>query len=60
VKLHGEGAIVFSQGCGEGLALQLAEIGVTALSSSSNEFDFSNLQRQQRTWCADQHGNILP
>jgi Protein of unknown function TPD sequence-motif len=60
VKLHGEGAIVFSQGCGESLASQLAEIGVTALSCSSHEFDFSKLQSQQRTWCADQHGNILP
>ncbi|CAB9521024.1 expressed unknown protein [Seminavis robusta] len=60
VEFYGQGAIVFSQGCGDALAAELAEIGVTALNCSGNEFDFSDLHRHQRTWCADQQGNILP
>lgn len=61
VKAYGPGAIVFSQGCGAKLAQELDEIGVTALNCFSQpEFDLSQVQRQQRTWCGDKKGNILP
>ena len=60
VKLYGEGAIVFSQGCGAKLAQELADVGVTALSCFSPEFDMTELHNQQRTWCGDKNGNILP
>jgi hypothetical protein len=60
VELYGQGAIVFLQGCGELLASELAKIGVMALCCTSTDFDMTEVERQQRTWCADKHGNILP
>lgn len=60
VELYGEGAIVFMQGCGDRLASELAEIGVTALSCTGIDINLSPVKRHQRTWCADQNGNILP
>ena len=61
VKLYGEGAIVFSQGCGEKLAVELDAIGVTALGCIGNpDIDLKDLKRHQRTWCGDKNGNILP
>lgn len=61
VKLFGEGAIVFSQGCGERLAVELDAIGVTALGCIGNpDIDLQDLKRHQRTWCGDKNGNILP
>lgn len=60
VKLYGEGAIVFSQGCADTLARELEEIGVTALSCFNPDIDLTELHRHQRTWCGDANGNILP
>ena len=61
VKLYGEGAIVFSQGCGAQLAAELGAMGVTALSCFGNhDIDLSDLHRHQRTWCGNQNGTILP
>ena len=60
VKHFGEGAIVFSQGCGERLAAELEAIGVTALSSLTKDFDMSTVEAHQRTWCADKNEVILP
>ena len=61
VKLFGEGAIVFSQGCGERLANELDAIGVTALCAIGNpDIDLQHMKRHQRKWCGDRSGNILP
>jgi len=61
VELFGTGAIVFMQGCGEQLAAELDEIGVTALTVVGNDdIDLSAVERHQRTWCANQNGDILP
>ena len=61
VQLYGEGAIVFSKGCGARLAEDLDKIGVTALSCIGNkDIDLSALRHHQRTWCGDANGNILP
>lgn len=60
VKLYGEGAIVFSQGCADKLARELEEIGVTALSCFNPDIDLCEVRRHQRTWCGDARGNILP
>ena len=57
----GEGAVVFMMGCGDRLAAQLGEIGVSVLDCSGN--DTVSLQRvraHQRTWCANKDGHILP
>jgi hypothetical protein len=58
VKEFGEGAIIFMQGCGDQLAADLAEIGVTAL-DCSGAVSLKNVQQHQRTWCADENGVIL-
>mmetsp|Transcript_36121 Transcript_36121/g.79065 ORF Transcript_36121/g.79065 Transcript_36121/m.79065 type:complete len:349 (+) Transcript_36121:30-1076(+) len=58
VELYGPGVIVFSFGCGERLAQHLASIGVVAL--DAHPLDLSEMEEQQRTWCADDQGRILP
>jgi hypothetical protein len=60
VDMFGEGAIVFIRGCGDRLASELADIGVTALCCASSDIDLSEVEQHQRTWCADKQGNILP
>ena len=60
-RLSMEGAVVFMMGCGDRLAAQLGEIGVSVLDCSGN--DTVSLQRvraHQRTWCANKDGHILP
>lgn len=61
VEMFGEGAIVFMNGCGAKLAAELDSIGVTALACYGNDdIDLSAVKRDQRTWCADENGKILP
>ena len=61
VDMFGTGAIVFMMGCGQVLADQLREIGVTAVDCSSHEdFDLRPVHDHQRTWCANDKGEILP
>jgi hypothetical protein len=60
VNAHGEGAIVFMQGYGDRLARELQQVVVMALDCSGGCIDTESVQAHQRTWCADQNGNILP
>jgi hypothetical protein len=60
VRLYGQGAMVFMQGCGERLAAELAEVGVIALDCSGNTVSLGIVEDHQRTWCGDKNGNILP
>lgn len=57
VNLYGPGAMVFSYGCCETLARELLEVGVVAL--DANPVDMSQLETQQRSWCANKSGEIL-
>jgi hypothetical protein len=54
----GPGAMVFSYGCGEGLASELKERGVIAL--DAHGLDLTAMQDLQRQWCATEEGTILP
>ena len=60
VASFGPGCVVFMQGCGEGLATELDEIGVTALSCLGTSVNLKAVHAHQKTWCADKNGNILP
>ena len=61
VEMFGTGAIVFMMGCGQVLGDQLREIGVTVVDCSSHEdFDLRPVHDHQRTWCANDEGEILP
>lgn len=57
VHYYGPGAIIFLYGCGHELALQLQSLGVMALDATSIPID--RVLEQQKTWCADNKGNIL-
>jgi hypothetical protein len=59
VEEFGEGAIVFMYGCGDRLAADLAEIGVTVLECSGT-VSLKKVHEHQRKWCANQKGEILP
>jgi len=58
VALYGPGAMVFSYGCGRDLALRLGALGVAAL--DAHPVNLERLKKQQKTWCADREGRILP
>mmetsp|Transcript_28518 Transcript_28518/g.69392 ORF Transcript_28518/g.69392 Transcript_28518/m.69392 type:complete len:434 (-) Transcript_28518:282-1583(-) len=61
VDTFGTGAIVFMMGCGQVLADQLREIGVTVVDCTSlDDFDLRPVHHHQRTWCANDEGEILP
>jgi hypothetical protein len=60
VRVYGQGAMVFMQGCGDRLAAELAEVGVIALDCSGNTVSLGIVEDHQRTWSGDQNGNILP
>ena len=57
VSLYGTGAIVFMYGCGAILSRQLLELGVIAL--DGRMLDLKLVEDYQRSWCADENGNIL-
>lgn len=62
-RMHGPGAIVFMHGYGDRLAIALKDIGVMCLDCSSRDRHMINLndvKSHQRSWCADEYGNILP
>lgn len=62
-RTHGPGAIVFMHGYGDRLAITLKDIGVMCLDCSSRDYHMINLnevESQQRSWCADENGTILP
>lgn len=67
VDLYGAGAVVFLYGCGDKLASELAEIGVSVIDSggargnpsSRNHLSLRAMQEHQRSWCGDNDGNIL-
>ncbi|KAJ1452931.1 hypothetical protein M885DRAFT_525611 [Pelagophyceae sp. CCMP2097] len=54
----GAGAFVFSYGCGADLAAALEEFSVLCLDGSS--VGMARVFLQQRTWCANAAGEILP
>lgn len=61
VRAFGEGAMVFMQGYGDGLAQELAKVGVMALDGCHNDsISLAQVEAHQRTWCGDANGNILP
>ena len=60
VKHFGEGAIVFMMGCGDKLATELNEVGVSVLDCSGNTVSLTKVHDHQRTWCANKKGHILP
>jgi Protein of unknown function TPD sequence-motif len=59
VAAFGPGAIVFMYGCGDRLAADLAQVGVLVL-DCSDSVPLDIVQDHQRTWCANQQGDILP
>mmetsp|Transcript_19278 Transcript_19278/g.24873 ORF Transcript_19278/g.24873 Transcript_19278/m.24873 type:complete len:323 (-) Transcript_19278:92-1060(-) len=59
-KFFGPGAMVFMQGCGDRLEHELEREGVLVLDCSGDMFSLQNVSAHQRTWCADEHGEILP
>jgi hypothetical protein len=60
VNQFGNGAFVFMMGCGDKLARELNEIGVSVLDCSGNTVSLEEVHEHQRTWCANQKGEILP
>ena len=58
VKHYGQGAIVFSFGCGEDLRTKLEEKGVKVLDPSL--LNLKQMRDHQKTWCANEKGWILP
>ena len=58
VKHYGQGAIVFSFGCGEDLRTELEEKGVKVLDPSL--LNLKQMKDHQKTWCANDKGWILP
>ena len=60
VDNFGEGAIIFMMGCGDKLAAELNDIGVSVLDCSGNTVSLDSVHDHQRMWCADEKGRILP
>jgi hypothetical protein len=60
VDNFGEGAMVFMMGCGEKLAAEINDIGVSVLDCSGNAVSLDQVHDHQRTWCANEKGRILP
>ena len=60
VDMFGEGALLFMMGCGDKLAAELKDIGVTVLDCSGNTVSLDKVHNHQRTWCANEKGDILP
>ena len=60
VNQFGNGAFVFMMGCGDKLAGELNEIGISVLDCSGNTVSLEEVHEHQRTWCANQKGEILP
>lgn len=58
VNLYGTGAMVFMYGCGQEMAQWLLQRGVVAL--DAHPLDLRNVEKHQRTWCANKSGIILP
>ena len=56
----GPGALLFMYGCGEQLAADLTEAGVIVLDCSGGFISLESVQEHQRTWCANDKGDILP
>jgi hypothetical protein len=59
-KTYGPGVIVFMYGCGEKLASMLAGEGVGVVDCCGDMVDLERVYMQQRTWCANRNGTILP
>jgi hypothetical protein len=50
-------------GCGEGLAIDLQQVGVTALTIDhvgASSINLGPIHEHQRTWCSNEMGEILP
>lgn len=58
VRQLGPGVMVFAHGCGEELAFQLWQRSVLVV--DARPLDLSGVYSQQRTWCANAAGHILP
>eukprot|EP00535_Pseudo-nitzschia_heimii_P009412 CAMPEP_0197180276 /NCGR_PEP_ID=MMETSP1423-20130617/4935_1 /TAXON_ID=476441 /ORGANISM="Pseudo-nitzschia heimii, Strain UNC1101" /LENGTH=411 /DNA_ID=CAMNT_0042630321 /DNA_START=228 /DNA_END=1463 /DNA_ORIENTATION=+ len=59
-KHFGEGAILFMMGCGDKLAADLNDIGVSVMDCAGNTVCLDPVHNHQRTWCANKKGRILP
>lgn len=61
VRHFGTGAIIFMQGYGDRIGDELLAMGALPLDcSGSLNVLLETVEAHQRTWCADQKGNILP
>lgn len=61
VRFFGSGAMVFMNGCGAELAALLSQVGVIVLDCHSPEtVSLRLVEDHQRTWCANEKGEILP
>ena len=60
VDTFGEGAFLFMMGCGDKLAAELNAIGVSVLDCSGNTVSLDRVHDHQKTWCANEKGQILP
>jgi hypothetical protein len=61
VRFFGPGAMIFMHGCGEELAGRLSVAGVLVLDCSSKDMvALEPVREHQRTWCANDNGEILP
>jgi hypothetical protein len=58
VKSHGPGAFVFSHGFGIRIKTMLEAEGTFAL--DAKPLDLTEMREHQRTWCANDRGQILP
>ena len=58
VTLYGTGAFVFSFGCGAAMKDELAQRGVLVLDASVVNCD--RMVNHQKTWCANDRGDVLP
>jgi hypothetical protein len=59
VNDFGPGAMIFMQGCGDRLAADLRREGVIVL-SAKGVVDLQTVKAHQRSWCANERGDILP
>jgi len=58
VENYGPGAFVFLYGCGSTLKGQLSDMGISVL--DSGPLNLTKMEDQQRRWCANESGRLLP
>lgn len=59
-RLFGTGAVFFWNGCAQELEKKFKHLGVVVLDNTCGMVDASTVEAHQRTWCANENGEILP